>query len=122
LGFPKLDRTHAMTSDLKHRLGGVLSLAIGLATTWWGVLLPLAAARAHAPEVSYNSKAFVLAPLAIVFGLFFLLVGDKVPYRRPEAQNLTTAGWILMAVVAVASAASFFLLQQQFSALGYQPG
>lgn len=109
-----------MTSDLKHRLGGVLSLAIGLAATWWGILLPLAAARAHAAEVSYSTKVFVLAPLAIVFGLFFLVVGDKVPYRRSEAQNFTTAGWILMAVVAASSAACFFLLQQQFSALGYR--
>ena len=111
-----------MVRDLLHRLGGMLVLAAGLAVAWFGIMLPLAAARQSAPEVSYDLKLFVLAPMAIVFGLFFLLAGDRVPYRKPEEQKLTTVGWILMGVVAVASFGCFFLVKQQFSALGYQSG
>jgi len=109
-----------MIRDLLHRLGGLVALGLGLATAWWGILSPLEAARAQAPEVHYDIKLFVLAPLLLIFGLFFLLVGDRVPYRNPEQRKLTVVGWILMAVVAVAAFGSYFLLKQQFSALGYQ--
>jgi hypothetical protein len=109
-----------VTRDLLHRLGGLLALGVGLALAWWGILSPLEAARAHAPQVSYDIKLFVLAPLVIVFGLFFLLAGDRVPYRKPAEQKLTTVGWILMAVVTVAAFGSYVLLKQQFAALGYQ--
>jgi hypothetical protein len=114
------DRSLIVTKDLLHRLGGLLGLGVGLAVAWWGIVSPLEAARAQVPEVHYDTKLFVLAPLAIVFGLFFLLAGDRVPYRKPEEQKLTTVGWILMAAVAVAAFGSYFLLKQQFAALGYQ--
>lgn len=109
-----------MSSSILHRLGGLLALAIGAATAWWFILGPLAAARAGAPEVSYSTKAFVLAPFAIVFGLFFILFGDRVPYRHVEKQAPTTAGWILLVVAGAASAACFFLFKQQFASLGYR--
>ena len=108
-----------MNTDIRCRLGGLLALAVGLGAGWWGILLPLAAARAHSPEVSYSTKVFVFVPLAIVFGLFFVIVGDRVPYRKTEAQNLTAAGWLLLTVAGIASLAGFFLFKQQFAALGY---
>ncbi|HWW12715.1 MAG TPA: hypothetical protein VN018_09370 [Brevundimonas sp.] len=109
-----------MIRDLLHRLGGLVTLALGLAASWWGIVTPLEAARAQAPEVHYDIKLFVLAPLLLIFGLFFLLVGDRVPYRNAEERKLTTVGWILMTVVAVAAFGSYFLLKQQFATLGYQ--
>jgi hypothetical protein len=109
-----------MSSTTVHRLGGLLAVAIGVATAWWFILGPLAAARTGAPEVSYSLKAFVFVPFAVVFGLFFIVVGDKVPYRHVEKQMPTAAGWILFAVAAAASAACFLYFKQQFAALGYQ--
>lgn len=42
-----------------------------------------------------------------------------MPYRNAEERKLTTVGWILMTVVAVAAFGSYFLLKQQFATLGY---
>lgn len=109
-----------MAKDVLHRLGGLVVLGIGLAVGWWGIVRPLELARAHAPEVSYDIKIFVLVPLAIVFGLFFLLVGNRVPYRIPEERKLTIVGWVLMGVAAAAAFGCYFLTKQQFAALGYR--
>lgn len=108
-----------MSGDVFYRLGGLASLAIGAGFGWFGIWRPLGLARAHAPEVSYDSKIFVLVPVALVFGLFFLVAGDKIPYRNAEKQTFTPAGWALMAAVAIAATAGFFLFRQQFEALGY---
>ena len=109
-----------MSGNILHRLGGLIAVVIGAGTAWFFILGPLAAARAGAPEVSYSTKAFVLAPFAIVFGLFFILFGDSMPYRHVEAQKPTTAGWILLIVAGAASAACFFWFKQQFASLGYR--
>jgi len=111
-----------MTKDMLYRLGGLLLLAIGLAIGWFEILTPLQAAMRHAPEVRYDSKVFVLVPVCLVFGAFFLAGGARWPYRDVENKTLTPAGWGLMAVVAVAGLASFFWFQQQFTALGYHYG
>lgn len=102
-----------------HRLGGLLCIAIALGAGWWGIWQPYQEALAGVPEVRYSIKVFVLVPAALVFGLFFLLVGDSVPYRDAAAQKLTPAGWLLMLVVALGSGAGFWWFKQAFAALGY---
>lgn len=111
-----------MNADLRNRLGGLLACAIGAGAGWWGIWLPLQAARAHAPEVRYQTSIFVLVPLAIVFGLFLLIGGSKWPYRDAERQTLTPVGWALLAMVAIASGLSFFWLTSTFAELGYRQG
>jgi hypothetical protein len=70
--------------------------------------------------VDYSLKVFVLAPFAIVFGMFFILFGDTVPYRHVEKQGPTVAGWILLAVAGVGSAACFLFFKQQFAMAGHR--
>lgn len=111
-----------MSKDLLYRLGGVVVIGIGLAFGWFGILRPLQAAMHHAPEVRYSPKIFVLVPVCLVFGAFFLIGGATWPYRDAERKTLTPAGWMLMAAVAIAGLASFFWFQQQFAALGYRYG
>ena len=102
-----------------YRLGGLLCLAIGLAAGWWGIWQPYQQALAGAAEVQYSLKVFVLVPVALIFGLFFVIVGDSVPYRNAEAQTFTPAGWLLMAIVAIGSGAAFWWFKQAFEAMGY---
>ncbi|NIJ20974.1 hypothetical protein FHS95_002666 [Sphingomonas naasensis] len=111
-----------MSHDLRNRLGGLLALVLGVAMAWHEIWLPLEAARAHAPEVRYQTTIFAIVPLLIVFGLFLLIGGARWPYRDVARQTLTPAGWALMAVVAISAGLSWFWLSSTFTALGYQHG
>jgi hypothetical protein len=108
-----------MGANILHRLGGLFCLAIAAAAGWFFIWLPLEQARAGAAEVEYSIKAFVFVPFAAVFGLFFLLFGDSVPYRNAARQNFTAAGWLLFLIAAAASGAGFWWFKAQFDALGY---
>ena len=92
-----------MSSNGWTRLGGVTSVIAGIALGWW--LLPRPGTGV-APS-SFYPKLFVLVPVCLVFGLFFAVAGDRVPYRDVERQTLTQAGWALMGVVAVLTLLTF---------------
>ncbi|MDR2858349.1 MAG: hypothetical protein LBV50_10950 [Novosphingobium sp.] len=102
-----------------YRLGGLLCLAIAAGFGWFFIWQPLQAAQAHAPEVGYSIKAFVLVPVAAVFGVFFLIFGGSVPYRNAEKQTPTAAGWILFLAAALAGGIGFWWFDAKFDALGY---
>jgi membrane protease YdiL (CAAX protease family) len=108
-----------MSGGIAYRLGGLLCLAVAAAFGWFFIWQPLQAAQAHAPEVEYGIKAFVLVPFAAVFGLFFLLFGDSVPYRNVEKQKPTAAGWVLFLLAAVAGGLGFWWFDARFDELGY---
>lgn len=108
-----------MSGGIAYRLGGLLCLAVAAAFGWFFIWQPLQEAQAHAPEVEYSIKAFVLVPFAAVFGVFFLLFGDAVAYRNVEKQTPTAAGWLLFLVAGAASGLAFWWFKAQFEALGY---
>lgn len=111
-----------MSHDLRIRLGGLLSIAIGAGVAWFTLWTPLQQARAGAPEISMHLKAaYVLVPLTLVFGLAFLVGGTRAQYRDVTVQppKLTALGWILLAIVAVLAGLTFWYVQSQLSALGY---
>jgi hypothetical protein len=101
------------------RLGGLLCLAVAAGFGWFFIWEPLQSAQAHAPEVHFSTKAFVLVPFAAVFGVFFLIFGDSVPYRHVEAQKPTVAGWALLLIAAALGGLGFWWFDAKFDALGY---
>lgn len=109
-----------MSKDLKFRLGGVALLAIALGVGWWGVWLPLQAAKAAAPQAMWTLRIVVLIPLASVFGLFFLLTGARYPYRDVEHKTLTPVGWTLLGIIAVLGLAAYFGMKTMFEQYGYR--
>lgn len=111
-----------MGKDLQYRLGGVLAIAAAVGFGWFFIMKPLQAAYAHAPEVKYDVRTFVLVPACLVFGIFFIIGGAKWPYRDVETKRLTRAGWVLMAIVALAGAAGYYWFDREFTALGYRVG
>jgi hypothetical protein len=111
-----------MGQKLRYRLGGLIAILAGIGFAYWGIWLPLEAARARAPEVHYQISIFVAVPAMLVFGLYLLIGGGAWPYRNVEKQTPTAVGWVLMAAVAVCSGASFWWLTGAFAALGYRNG
>ena len=112
-----------MSGSILARLGGLLCLAVALGFGWFFIWEPFQAARAGAPEVEFSTKAFVLVPFAAVFGLFFVIFGDSVPYRNVEKQTPTAAGWILFLIAAAAGGLGFWWFDREFARLGYaMPG
>ncbi|CAN5159274.1 hypothetical protein BH11PSE2_BH11PSE2_07510 [soil metagenome] len=108
-----------MSASVLHRLAGAALVAVGLGLGWWGILGPIRAAQAHAPQVSYETKIFVLVPCLLVFGLFFLIGGGRWQYRDAARQTPTAISWGLLVVMAAVSAACFFGLQHTFASMGY---
>lgn len=120
-GFTMDGRT--MSQDLRLRLGGVLAIVLAAAAGWWAILLPLQRARAGAPQVSVQLKAaYVLVPFALVFGVAFLVLGSRMHYRDTTRTppTLTPLGWMLFALVVVLAGGLFWVVQAQFSAMGYR--
>jgi UDP-N-acetylmuramyl pentapeptide phosphotransferase/UDP-N-acetylglucosamine-1-phosphate transferase len=112
-----------MGSSIMARLGGLLSIAVAVAFGWFFIWEPLQAAQAHAPKVDFSTKAFVLVPFAAVFGVFFVIFGDSVPYRNVEKQVPTAAGWVLVLIAAVVGGIGFWWFNAKFDELGYaMPG
>lgn len=112
-----------MSNSMMARLGGLLALAVALGFGWFFIWEPLQAAQAHAPEVDFSTKAFVLVPFAAVFGAFFVIFGDSVPYRHVEKQSPTAAGWVLLLVAAAVGGLGFWWFDAKFDELGYaMPG
>ena len=106
-----------------HRVGGLVCLFLAAGFGWWGNWLPYTEALAGAPSVEFSTKIFVLVPFAAVFGLFFLIFGDSVPYRNVEKQTPTLAGLVLMLVAAGAGGFGFWWFDARFDELGYSvPG
>lgn len=108
-----------MAQDIKLRLAGIAFMVGGAALGWFFVLGPLRDAQAGAAEISYSTKIFILVPFCLVFGLAFLLFGERFEYRNAERKNFTMAGWIAFAIAAALSAGGWWWFEQQFAALGY---
>ena len=108
-----------MSNDLRLRLGGLLSIAIGVGLGWFAFWKPLQEARAHAESVAFYPKLFILMPVCIVFGLAFLFAGAALEYRDEEQKSLTPTGWALFAVSAVMAGLAYWWMHRQIGALGY---
>ena len=108
-----------MSRDLRLRLGGVVVIVLGVVLLWFFLLGPLRAAQAGAPEVSYSMRAFILVPFCLIFGIAFVLFGDRFEYRTADHKNLTAIGWALFAGVCALTALGWWWFDGQFTALGY---
>ena len=108
-----------MSQDTRYRLGGAALVVVGVAFAWWAIGTPLARAAEGAETISWQLRAVVIVPAALVFGLFLLIAGDRHPYRNAEQQTLTPVGWALIAAVAVSTAVLYFWMQGRLASLGY---
>lgn len=108
-----------MSDDLKTRLAGLALLAGGALFGWMFIWSPYRAAVAGAPEIHYSTKAFVLVPMCLIFGIVMLTIGTRYAYRDAEKQQLTPLGWVLFAAIVILTGVTWWWLETRFTALGY---
>jgi flagellar biosynthesis protein FliQ len=108
-----------MFGEVKYRLGGLLALVVGAAVGWSAIWQPLQQADLSADTVTWMPRVVVLLAVCAVFGLYLLFTGNRYPYRDVERSTLTTAGWILFAIIAVAAVTGFFWMDMTLKSLGY---
>ncbi|WP_259666740.1 hypothetical protein [Rhizobium lentis] len=108
-----------MLGEIKYRLGGILILLVGMVIAWVAIWQPLHQAELGAHAVTWMPRIVVLIAVCAVFGLYFVVTGNRYPYRDVERQSLTMAGWILFAITALATVAGFFWMDATLKSLGY---
>ena len=120
-----------MNANLKWRLIGAGLIALGVAVAWIFGLGPLRDAERGAAQVSYEIKAFVAAPFAIVAGLFLLIggasAGEAIGKGTANRETPLTGAQIAMlsAVLVIGGLASFaawYWFDARLTALGYVSG
>lgn len=111
-----------MTEDLRIRLGGMLTLAGAVLVGWFFIMRPLQQAQAGVQQIDFYGKAvFVLFPLMVVWGVTFLIGGEKARYRDTSVHppKPTALGWVLMVVSLLAAGLCFWWIDARFTELGY---
>nr|WP_250811916.1 hypothetical protein [Neorhizobium tomejilense] len=108
-----------MFGEVKYRLGGLLALVVGATVGWSAIWQPLQQADLSADTVTWMPRVVVLLAVCAVFGLYLLFTGNRYSYRDVERSTLTTAGWILFAIIAVAAVTGFFWMDMTLKSLGY---
>ena len=111
-----------MTAGLKARLIGLFLVAVGVGFAWYFAWRPLTGAQAGAPHISFPTKVFFVSPLAIVFGLAFLIGGAPAQALlggppRTRQQHLLV--WPLFAASLALGGLAYYWYQAQLHALGY---
>ena len=110
---------------MKSRLIGLLLVVAGVGLGWFFGWRPLEAARAGAEHVSFPVKVFIAAPMAVVFGLVLLLVGEPVAdavIQPPRTARQHLIVWPLFALALAAGGLGYWWYQAQLHALGYVSG
>lgn len=70
---------------MKHRITGVVFLLAAWFLYRQGIHVPLAQMKAHAPEIRFWNKLIICLPAVIGFGLFQLLLGEKMEGKASAA-------------------------------------
>jgi hypothetical protein len=109
-----------MSDDLKTRLAGLAFLAGGALFGWMFIWSPYQDALSGEPEIHYSTKAFVIVPMCLVFGLVLATIGTRYAYRNPEKKQLTPLGWALFGVMILLTGGIWWWLETRFAALGYR--
>lgn len=109
-----------MSQNFRNRIGGLICLLLAGGLGWFAIYQPLQSAKTGAGVVEWVPKVTILVSMSLVYGIFFLLTGDRYPYRNVEKQNFTAVGWVLFIIAAVLAGGGFYLVQKALHDMGYQ--
>lgn len=109
-------------SGLKARILGMVLVLIGLAVGWFFGLRALFEAWDGASQVSVQMKAFVVAPMAVITGLFMLIGGGRVGDAMmgpPVGREQHLIVWTMFGLALAAGGLAWWWMNAQLDALGY---
>src|SRR4051794_20839388 len=112
----------AQGSGAKARLIGLLILAVGVGFCWFFGYLKLQQAEAHAANVEYNPKIFLLGPMLLVTGLVLFVGGRSVAgamFAPPRTRQQHMIVWPMFAVAIAAGGLAWWWFNAKLHALGY---
>jgi tetratricopeptide (TPR) repeat protein len=104
--------------NLDARLSGLFILVLGAGLGYWQIVTPIIKALRHAAYIDYVSEAVVLAPIAILFGLFLLVFGAEGLGFLSKPPSKAVLVFLLIGVLILAFA-GYFGMEHFMKSLGY---
>jgi hypothetical protein len=114
--------TGPAAGGLKARLVGLVVLAIGGAMCWFFGYLPLQQAEAHAANIEYNPKIFLLGPMLLVCGVMLTLGGRaaaSLVFSPPRTRRQHLFIWPFFAFCVAVGGLTWWWFDAKLHALGY---
>lgn len=105
---------------MKERVIGILLLALGAAAAYVSIYLPLEAASQHDESVSLFLYGAVFCPLFLVYGLLYLLMGQRVTGLLGTREKPTQAAIGIIILSGVVGIVIYLCLRAYLSSEGYQ--
>ena len=105
-------------SNTDARLTGLFIFALGAGLGYWQIVMPILKALKQEEFVSYSSKAAALAPLAMLFGLVYLVFGaEGAGFLSKPPTTLTIV--VVLLVVVLCALGGIFGMEYIMNSLGY---
>ena len=104
-----------------HRFMGLVMLVAGLVMGYLGAWMPLTEAAAHKASITLYAKAMVLCPLALVFGLIYLVFNEKqVDEMFGDRERRQPMFWFVAIITGAAGLGLYSWIESGLSAAGYK--
>ena len=109
----------AMSQAVKERGIGVGMLAMGAALSYAFIYSPYASILAGKEDVSIGFKSAMFGPLALLIGIFYLVLGERAAALFGRTASPTWKTWVLVVVFMAIASLPYFWLRSQYIAHGY---
>jgi hypothetical protein len=107
------------------RLQGIVITLLGLVLGYFSIVQPLLAANSRVDQIAWLSNFAFLSPPFIILGIlatiFPSMTTDKT-FLLKSKDSLSLYGWVLVIVMLIIGFGTYYLVNQQFAALGYHGG
>jgi hypothetical protein len=103
------------------RVMGFAMLLAGFVFGYLGAWMPLTDAAAHKASITLYAKAAMLCPVAIVFGLIYLVFNEKqVDDMFGDRERRQPLFWFVAVIAIAAGVGLYFWIDSGLSAAGYK--
>ena len=107
------------------RLQGIVVTVLGAILGYFSILQPLHAAYSRADQIAWLSNFAFLSPPLIILGLLatiFPSMTTEKTFLLKSKDSLSLYGWMLVIAMLIIGFGTYYLVNQQFAALGYHGG
>ena len=105
---------------MKNRLIGLVLFLAGAVLAYFCIYLPLAEAAHHEKSVSLSLKGVILCPIGVVFGFFYMIMGDRAKELFGERKSPTPFSWICGIGLIAAGFLAYWAVKSSLEQSGYK--